>query len=521
MADDFTLVKMLGSIQLNLDHGSLTGLTDDDHLQYLLADGTRELTGNLAVTALATIDGRDISVDGSKLDGVEASAEVNNISDINATDLTDGGDTTLHDHDGISENTTHRGLVTGNPHVVTKTEVGLSNVPNTDCTDASNISSGTLPSAVLPPVALTSVQVAVSQVAMLALTTEEGDVVVRSDENKSYMKNAGTAGTMADFYELQTPTDSVLSVNGETGTVVLTTGDVGEDTDKNYVTDADITLLGDTSGSNSGDQSTIVGITGTKAEFDTAVTDGNITYDGDAPTAHATSHTDGSDDIQDATAGQKGVATATQITKLDGIEASADVNNISDANAATLTDDSMADALHRHSELSASDGTPNPALSVDASGNVGIGTTSPGHTLQVTDGGATDKGPTLFLNSDYAAGGTHSTFIMAVDNAAYDSASDARWFQVSDGAILNIGVGNGAGSLTSQVTILNDGNVGIGTTDPTVKLDINSDIIRLRTAKTPATAGATGDQGSICWDADYIYVCTATNSWERAALSSW
>ncbi|MFA5037810.1 MAG: hypothetical protein WC479_11630, partial [Candidatus Izemoplasmatales bacterium] len=31
-----------------------------------------------------------------------------------------------------------------------------------------------------------------------------------------------------------------------------------------------------------------------------------------------------------------------------------------------LRDDSMADALHRHSELSASDGSPNPALSVDA-----------------------------------------------------------------------------------------------------------------------------------------------------------
>lgn len=38
----------------------------------------------------------------------------------------------------------------------------------------------------------------------------------------------------------------------------------------------------------------------------------------------------------------------------------------------TLTDDSMADALHRHSELSASDGTPNPALSVDAAGLVSL-----------------------------------------------------------------------------------------------------------------------------------------------------
>ena len=38
---------------------------------------------------------------------------------------------------------------------------------------------------------------------------------------------------------------------------------------------------------------------------------------------HAASHTDGSDDIQDATAAQKGLATAAQITKLDAIEAGA------------------------------------------------------------------------------------------------------------------------------------------------------------------------------------------------------
>jgi len=34
----------------------------------------------------------------------------------------------------VGLNTTHRGLVTGNPHVVTKSEVGLSAVPNTDFT---------------------------------------------------------------------------------------------------------------------------------------------------------------------------------------------------------------------------------------------------------------------------------------------------------------------------------------------------------------------------------------------------
>ncbi len=38
---------------------------------------------------------------------------------------------------------------------------------------------------------------------------------------------------------------------------------------------------------------------------------------------------------------------------------------------------------------------------------------------------------------------------------------------------------------------------------------------------TPASATATGAQGQIAWDADYIYVCTATNTWKRAALTTW
>jgi hypothetical protein len=43
------------------DHGLLLGLADDDHIQYLRADGTRTLTGNMLVSASVTIDGVDIS----------------------------------------------------------------------------------------------------------------------------------------------------------------------------------------------------------------------------------------------------------------------------------------------------------------------------------------------------------------------------------------------------------------------------------------------------------------------------
>ena len=36
------------------DHGELSGLADDDHSQYLLADGTRNLDGNLIIDNTAT-----------------------------------------------------------------------------------------------------------------------------------------------------------------------------------------------------------------------------------------------------------------------------------------------------------------------------------------------------------------------------------------------------------------------------------------------------------------------------------
>lgn len=38
---------------------------------------------------------------------------------------------------------------------------------------------------------------------------------------------------------------------------------------------------------------------------------------------------------------------------------------------------------------------------------------------------------------------------------------------------------------------------------------------------TPASAGATGVTGQIVWDASYIYVCTATNTWKRTAIATW
>jgi hypothetical protein len=62
------------SLQTATDHGALVGLEDvADHAYAFLHDGTRAMTGNLDVGTfniinVGTIDGRDVSVDGAKLD---------------------------------------------------------------------------------------------------------------------------------------------------------------------------------------------------------------------------------------------------------------------------------------------------------------------------------------------------------------------------------------------------------------------------------------------------------------------
>ncbi|WP_312239061.1 hypothetical protein [Stenotrophomonas sp.] len=84
-----------------------------------------------------------------------------------------------------------------------------------------------IPTAYLPPLALTDVAVVNSQAAQLALVAQEGDVAVRTDISKNYIHNGGTAGTMADWTELLTPAAPVQSVNGQTGNVTLAAADVG------------------------------------------------------------------------------------------------------------------------------------------------------------------------------------------------------------------------------------------------------------------------------------------------------
>ena len=116
--------------------------------------------------------------------------------------------------------------------------------------------------------------------------------------------------------------------------------------------------------------------------------------------------------------------------------------------------------------------------------------------------------------------GNGSSFTDSYGNGLYidayypSSPNTGRTFQIATDSTSN-------GHVARISIESSNGFIGFHTNAPTQVVDINDDSIRVRTAKTPASAGADGDQGQIAWDADYIYICVATNTWKRVAISTW
>ena len=107
--------------------------------------------------------------------------------------------------------------------------VASGNVPILD-------SNGKLDSSILPALAITNTFTVANQAAMLALTAQEGDIAIRTDGTGSWILTASPASTLANWKQLSAPTDLVTSVNGKTGAVTLTTGDIAEGTNLYWTT---------------------------------------------------------------------------------------------------------------------------------------------------------------------------------------------------------------------------------------------------------------------------------------------
>ena len=125
---------------------------------------------------------------------------------------------------------------------IATTEKGIVNgVASLDAT-------GKVPSIQLPAIAIVDTFVVTDQTQMLALTAQTGDVAIRSDLNKSFILQGTDPSLLSDWQELLTPTDLVLSVNGQVGAVSITdiTGNAGTASNVNWsgVLNAPTTLAG-------------------------------------------------------------------------------------------------------------------------------------------------------------------------------------------------------------------------------------------------------------------------------------
>lgn len=96
---------------------------------------------------------------------------------------------------------------------------------------------GKLNVGLLPAIAITDTFEADSETAMTELNAQKGDICVRSDVNKTYILKQEPATEAANWVELKTPTDAVLSVNGETGAVTLNTDKISEGSTNLYYTE--------------------------------------------------------------------------------------------------------------------------------------------------------------------------------------------------------------------------------------------------------------------------------------------
>jgi len=143
---------------------------------------------------------------------------------------------------------------------------------------------------------------------------------------------------------------------------------------------------------------------------------------------------------------------------------------------------------------------------------------------------ARSKGAAVGTNTIVASGDTLGGIVFSGANGT--GYSDAAYIQCfvdgtpgasadMPGRLVFSTSSDGSATPAERMRIDSSGNVGIGTATPTAKLDVSSDVFRLRTAKTPASASATGNAGDICWDSSYIYVCVATNTWKRVAIATW
>lgn len=173
-----------------------------------------DLIDTLSDTDVATTDAKGLmsATDKIKLDGVEAGATNYQHPANHAPSIITQDETNRFVTD--TEKTAWNGKQAG----------GLLGEPSGIATLGSD---GKLTTGQIPAITITDTFVVASQAEMLAIACQTGDVAVRSDLSKTFILKGADPTTLANWQELATPTDVVLSVAGKAGVVSLVKDDVG------------------------------------------------------------------------------------------------------------------------------------------------------------------------------------------------------------------------------------------------------------------------------------------------------
>jgi hypothetical protein len=151
-------------------------------------------------------------------------------------------------------------------------------------------------------------------------------------------------------------------------------------------------------------------------------------------------------------------------------------------------------------------GNSGDRVTVTSAGRVGIGIATPDERLHIE--GSTSNERVKIENTTTGIAG----LVMQNANRRYDVQVNGSDLQIYD---------NTATSERARIDSAGRLLVGTDADSGGALLQVNGDRIRVATAKTPASATAAGTAGEICWDANYIYVCVATDSWKRTAIAAW
>jgi len=216
----------------------------------------------------------------------------------------------------------------------------------TELAGKADLVAGKVPTSQIPAIAVTDYLGAVAnQAAMLALVGQRGDWCIRTDRSRAWVLSGDDASILGNWVELVTPADAVSSVNGQTGVVVLGPSDVGAATAaQGAKADTAVqpgslgTAAAQNVGTSAGNVVQLDGAGKLPAVDGSALTglppSGVTSVSGTAPIVSSGGATPAIS-ITAATTSAAGSMSAADKTKLDGIQAGAEVNVNADWNASS------------------------------------------------------------------------------------------------------------------------------------------------------------------------------------------